>query len=163
MMVRWPRLQRLLNSAWGGQLGGVAAILCLAYVFRHFSTANTLPALAWLTIAFTILASGNTLFGLLNSRAAQTLGDASYSIYLLHGLVMYITFKLILGVEAAARLSVLGYWGVILLATAVLLPLSFATFRWIEAPAIRSAPRLSRWLESYGQPTSISIVDIKKS
>lgn len=157
MMVRWPRLQRLLNSPWGGRLGGVAAVLCLAYVFQHFSTANTLPALAWLTAAFTIIASGNSLFGLLHSRAAQTLGDASYSIYLLHGLVMYVTFKLILGVETAAQLSAFGYWGVILLCTAVLLPLSFATFRWIEAPAIRSAPRLSRWLETAGRPQTVKL------
>ena len=148
VVVRWSWLKRMLNSPWGTRVGGVAAVLCLAYVFRHFSTANSLPALAWLTVAFTILASGNGLFGLLHSRAAQTLGDASYSIYLLHGLVMYVTFKLVLGVGTAAKLSVFGYWGVILLCTAVLLPLSFATFRWIESPAIRSAPRVSRWIEN---------------
>ena len=159
VIVRWPRLQQLLNSPWGSRLGGVAAVLCMAYVFQHFSTANSVPALAWLTVAFTLLASGNSLFGLLHSRAAQTLGDASYSIYLLHGLVMYITFKLILGVDAAAQLSVFGHWGVILMCTAVLLPLSFATFRRIEAPAIRSAPRISRWLEArslWFQPTQVS-------
>ena len=148
VVVRWSWLQRVLNSPWGTRLGGVAAVLCLAYVFRHFSTANSLPALAWLTVAFTIMASGNGLFGILHSRAAQTLGDASYSIYLLHGLVMYVTFKLVLGVGTAAQLSVFGYWGVILGCTAVLLPLSFATFRWIESPAIRSAPRVSRWIET---------------
>lgn len=157
VIVRWPRLLRALNSPWGSRFGGVAAVLCLAYVFRHFSTANTVPALAWLTVAFTILASGNGLFGFLHSRAAQTLGDASYSIYLLHGLVMYVTFKLILGVETAAQLSIFGYWGVILLCTAVLLPLSFATFRWIEAPAIRSAPRLSRWLETAWRSKTVKL------
>lgn len=146
--VRWPMLNRLLTSAWGLRVGAVVAMLCLNYVFRHFSTANSLPALAWLTVTFTILASGNSLFGLLHSRAAQILGDASYSIYLLHGLVLYITFKLILSFETAAQLSVYGYWGVIFLCTPALLALSFATFRWIEEPAIRSAPKLSRWLES---------------
>jgi peptidoglycan/LPS O-acetylase OafA/YrhL len=61
---------------------------------------------------------------------------------------MYITFKLILSFETAAQLSVYSYWGVIFLCTVALLTLSFATFRWIEEPAIRSAPKLSRWLES---------------
>jgi peptidoglycan/LPS O-acetylase OafA/YrhL len=148
LAVRWSSLNRLLASAWGQKLGAVAVLLCLSHVFRHYSTANSLPALAWLTVAFAILANGNSLFGLLHSRAAQTLGDASYSIYLLHGLVMYITFQLILGFETAVQLSIYGYWGVILLCTVVLLILSFATFRWIEAPAIRSTPKLSRWIES---------------
>jgi peptidoglycan/LPS O-acetylase OafA/YrhL len=62
--VRWPMLNRLLTSAWGLRVGAVVAMLCLNYVFRHFSTANSLPALAWLTVTFTILASGNSLFGL---------------------------------------------------------------------------------------------------
>ena len=146
--VRFLWLSRLLANSWGQKLGAVIALLCLNYVFRHYSTANSLPALAWLTVVFTILASGNSLFGLLHSRAAQILGDASYSIYLLHGLVMYITFNLILSFETAAQLSVYSYWGVIFLCTVALLTLSFATFRWIEEPAIRSAPRLSRWLES---------------
>lgn len=144
--VSW--VTRLLSSPWGSRISAVACLLCLNYVFRHFSTANSLSALACLIVVFTILSCGNSLFGLLHSRAAQTLGDVSYSIYLLHGLVMYITFKLILSVETASQLSVYGHWGVILICTLVLLTLSFATFHWIEEPAIRSAPKLSRWLES---------------
>ena len=146
--VRWHWLNHLLSSAWGRKIGAVAALLCFNYVFRQYSTANSLPALAWLTVAFTIIASGNSLFGLLHSPAAQKLGDASYSIYLLHGLVLYTVFKLILGFDTAAQLSIYSFWGVILLCTVVLLPLSFATFYWIEAPAMRFAPKLNQWIES---------------
>jgi peptidoglycan/LPS O-acetylase OafA/YrhL len=148
LTVRFSWLSRLLANSWGQTLGALIALLCLNYVFRHYSSANSLPALAWLTVVFTIVANGNSLFGLLHCRAAQILGEVSYSIYLLHGLVMYCAFKLILGLETAAQLSALSYWGVIFICTVVLLAISFATYRWIEEPAIRSAPKLSRWLES---------------
>lgn len=148
LTVRFSWLSRLLANSWGKTLGALVALLCLNYVFRHYSSANSLPALAWLTVVFTIVANGNSLFGLLHCRAAQILGEVSYSIYLLHGLVMYCAFKLILGLETAAQLSALSYWGVIFICTVVLLAISFATYRWIEEPAIRSAPKLSRWLES---------------
>ena len=141
LRIKW------LANRLKGTLGSIAALLCLGYVFRHFAGANNVPATAWLTVTFTILASGNSLFGLLHSRAAQALGDASYGIYLLHGLVLYTTFKLLLGIEVAAQLSILAYWGVVMLSTVVLIPLCIMAFRWIEAPAIRGAPRISRWLE----------------
>lgn len=159
VLLRLKWLVNLLN----GTLGGIAALLCLAYVFRHFAGANNIPATVWLTLAFTILASGNSLFGLLHSRAAQALGDASYGIYLLHGLVLYTTFKLLLGFEVAAQLSILAYWGVVMLCTVVLIPLCMMAFRWIEAPAIRSAPRLSGWLASIGQQSLNPLQSISKS
>ena len=142
LRIKW------LANRLNGTLGSIAALLCLGYVFRHFAGANNIPATAWLTLAFTIMASGNSLFGLLHSRAAQALGDASYGIYLLHGLVLYTTSNLLLGLEVASQLSVMAYWGVVMLCTVLLIPLCIMAFRWIEAPAIRSAPRISRWLEA---------------
>ncbi|MED6087983.1 hypothetical protein VZ169_14885, partial [Acinetobacter baumannii] len=38
---------------------------------------------------FISLACDNNLFGLLNARPLQILGEISYSIYLLHGIVLY--------------------------------------------------------------------------
>lgn len=153
VLVRLPVLPTWL----AGKAGAFVALACLVTVFKAYPTANNLPAMALLTLAFTIFASGNSLFGLLHTRVAQALGDASYSIYLLHGLVLYVAFKLVLGVDAASRLSASGHWGVVLLCTAVLIPLSLLTFRWIEAPAIRSAPRLSRWLEAAKRSKTVKL------
>lgn len=145
-----------------GKTGAFVVLVCLVVVFKAYPTVNTLPAMGLLTLVFTILASGNTLFGLLHTRVAQALGDASYSIYLLHGLVLYIAFTLVLGVDAASRLSASGHWGVVLLCTVVLIPLSLLTFHWIEAPAIRSAPHFSGWLESRRQAASMGVQKQKK-
>ena len=44
---------------------------------------------------FTSLACDNNLFGLLNARPLQVLGEISYSIYLLHGIVLYFFITLL--------------------------------------------------------------------
>ncbi|WP_122973872.1 acyltransferase family protein [Acinetobacter lactucae] len=44
---------------------------------------------------FISLACDNNLFGLLNARPLQILGEISYSIYLLHGIVLYFFINLI--------------------------------------------------------------------
>jgi peptidoglycan/LPS O-acetylase OafA/YrhL len=139
---------KLLIDWLNGTSGAVIAVFCLTYVFTNFADANNVTAIVWLTVAFTIMASGNSIFGLLHSRAAQSLSNAAYSIYLLHGLVIYITFKMVIG-SAAAQLSATQHWGIILVCTVILIPISFATFRWIEAPAIRNALNLSRWLDEH--------------
>jgi peptidoglycan/LPS O-acetylase OafA/YrhL len=41
---------------------------------------------------FILVVSGCDLFGLLRSKPAILLGEISYSIYLLHGLVLYVIF-----------------------------------------------------------------------
>lgn len=143
-LVKLPTIPRLLNGA----AGSVLALLCLTLACKKFPAADNLPALTLLGISFTVFASDNTFFGVLKRRAAQAFGEISYSIYLLHGLALYIMFKFVLGFDAASKLTVLGHWTAVLACTVVLIPLCFATFRWIEAPAIRSAPKCSRWLEN---------------
>jgi peptidoglycan/LPS O-acetylase OafA/YrhL len=45
-------------------------------------------------ILFLLIVSGNNLFGLLSLRSSIVLGEISYSIYLLHGIVLYIIFSM---------------------------------------------------------------------
>jgi peptidoglycan/LPS O-acetylase OafA/YrhL len=144
LLVKLPIVTKLLN----GSMGSLFAILCLTVVCKKFPSVDNMLALTLLGMAFTVFASGNTFFGVLKSRTAQAFGEISYSIYLLHGLTLYIMFKFVLGFDTASKLSVLGHWGTVLACTVVLIPLCFATFRWIEAPAIRFAPKCSRWLEN---------------
>ena len=45
-----------------------------------------------ISVLFIFIAAGNTLFGLLSLRASVVLGEISYSIYLLHGIILYVIF-----------------------------------------------------------------------
>ena len=48
-----------------------------------------------LTLFFLTIVSGNSLFGLLNLKTSKILGEISYSIYLIHGIILYIIFSII--------------------------------------------------------------------
>jgi peptidoglycan/LPS O-acetylase OafA/YrhL len=95
-------------------------------------------AQVFLLIAFTLIIAGNNLFGLLSARPLRRLGDISFSIYLLHPLVLYCTMKFIIGMERAQELSPVEYIGIIFILTPILISIAFFTYRWIESPAINS-------------------------
>src|SRR3974390_1970132 len=64
----------------------------------------------------------------------------AYSVYLLHGIALFVLFTWILGRERAAQLSALSHWTIVAFATPVLVLICHITFRTIELPGMRSAP-----------------------
>lgn len=65
------------------------ALLALGFVLITQKTAYAFLPLLFITIFFTIISSGTTLFGVLLIPSLLWLGEISYSIYLLHGIVLY--------------------------------------------------------------------------
>ncbi len=111
----------------------VLALMALAAATR---TAPGQPlSTLLLIVAFVIIASGNTLFGLLDSAPLRTLGAMSYSVYLLHGLVLYVAFSA-LGRGVAGHLTPLQHWLVAWGCVPVVVGLCHLTFRAIESPAM---------------------------
>jgi peptidoglycan/LPS O-acetylase OafA/YrhL len=146
-----------LTGALAG--GVVAAALVRIEIFRRFSTGGastaliiasllvvillvpaprSVPALVPLTIAFAMISCGNSLFGALTNRLARTLGEIAYSIYLLHGIILFVTFNFVIGTARSATLSPLEHWTTVCVCTALLVPVCLTTFRYIEAPALRA-------------------------
>ena len=124
-----------------------AAFVCLAALAAdtRFTTAFAPMPIMLLSVAFGIIACGNSLFGVLEWRAARGLGEIGYSIYLLHSVALYVTFGLILGAERTVALSMAEYWAVVYACGVAVVMISFVTFRVIEAPAMASVDRVSRW------------------
>lgn len=125
----------------------VLTLLGLA-VSLHDSTYDLIPLLM-LSAAFSLIAGGNSLFGLLTSGISRTLGEMAYSIYLLHGITLFVLFRLILDNEQANGLTTLQHWLLILAITPLLILLCFATFRLIEQPGMRTVPGFTRWLRKH--------------
>jgi peptidoglycan/LPS O-acetylase OafA/YrhL len=142
--VRWKNLTDSVN----GKTGAFLVLMSLATTINFFNTAYCLPALFLLTIVFTIIASGNTLLGILGHSISLFLGEMAYSIYLLHGIVLFVTFKFIIGFQYAASLSAIEHWFVIMGCTVFLIPICFTTFYFIEAPGMRSTSKITEWLHT---------------
>lgn len=112
----------------------VIVLACLLAVAIAFDTAFDVGALLLLTIAFSLVAGGNSLFGALTAKVSLFLGEQTYSIYLLHGLLLYVTFNFIFGLPTSRLFTPLQFWGVVGAVTPVLILISRFTFLHIEAP-----------------------------
>jgi peptidoglycan/LPS O-acetylase OafA/YrhL len=115
-------------------LVSVAALLLMACAMKL--EAYSVLQITTLAVPFLILALGNDLFGLLASRGLKSLGEVSYSLYLTHGVVLYIAFSILHldSFENTRLTDFVVYFPAILFTVALL---SYVTFNWVEKPFIR--------------------------
>lgn len=129
---------------------GPLASVCIAVALFVLvsSTPNTFELLPWalLSVAFVLIAGGNTLWGVLRWPASRLLGEVSYSIYLLHGIILFVTFEIIFGGASGPPFSPLSHWLVIAFLSPLLVAGAFMTFRVIERPAMMQTQSVTAWL-----------------
>lgn len=147
-LVRWPAF-----LAFARGTGASLLVLALAgLALTQFPAGWTPAPLALLAAAFALIAGGNSLFGLLTHPASRTLGEMAYSIYLLHGLVLFTMFTFVIGRDEARQFSALAHWACAIAATPVVILVSHVTYRGIERPAMRATDRVVGWLRSRVRP-----------
>lgn len=126
-------------------LSSITIILCLVsiVVFYHNTEESYIPW-ALTTIVFVLIANGNSIFGLLVTKASRHFGQISYSIYLLHTTLLFIVFRVLIGFEVAATYSLYSYWSVILGVCLVLIPLCYVTYYKIELPSYKASSSIAK-------------------
>jgi peptidoglycan/LPS O-acetylase OafA/YrhL len=92
-----------------------------------------------LWLGFAAVIYGNSCFGLFTNRWASLLGHVSYSIYLIHGVLLTTSLRLLDVVTPVGALSPLSFWGFCCVIALLVVGVSAATYRFVEAPFIRSA------------------------
>lgn len=112
------------------------------YPEASYQQPSRIPALC-LSIAFVIIACGNNLFGFLSSKTTRYLGEISYGVYLLHGIMLFSVFKYIVGFDQVKILSPVSYWSLISAITVLILVAATFTYRTIEAPAMKRVSEVS--------------------
>ncbi|QEY17068.1 acyltransferase [Cellvibrio sp. KY-GH-1] len=100
-------------------------------------------------VAFILLASGANLFGLLELKASKILGDLSFGVYLLHGMLLYVAFT----VFDAVDFSLIGYpfyWVIFVFMLIGVVGLSVAAHLLIERPFMLIGKRMRSIKNSLG-------------
>lgn len=141
-LVRHKKIMSCAQSVIGTRIFLVSILLLL---FAYSSPYSLIP-LILLSIAFLIIASGNSVGGIFTYDVSRMLGEMAYSIYLLHGIFLFVTFQFILGFSFAKSLSVIEYWGVIFLIIPVLISSSYVTFYFIEQVGMKQTSRITNIL-----------------
>ncbi len=142
-MLTYRALSLCPLSAKQGNLCLLLGSVFLAAAMPH--SLSDFPALAGFTLLLASFISPATwpqrLFG---NRVAYFLGEISYSIYILQWILLEfyrgaLKSGLLVGkVQATTALLAIPV---------VLIPLSWATWRWIEKPCQRAGKNLARWFE----------------
>lgn len=95
---------------------------------------------------FTCVACGNSFFGVFRTRYSLVLGEISFSIYLLHGIILDILFTE--GREIFPSFSTNQSAIILLAATTIVVPIAAATYIYIEKTAIKVGKNLARWWDA---------------
>ncbi|HAW2197027.1 TPA: acyltransferase [Escherichia coli] len=85
-------------------------------------------------IAFILISNGCDIFGVLKIKTCQVFGEATYSMYLLHGIILFITFKIILPVSYVNQINSLVFSAIIIILSGFITLISLLCFRYIETP-----------------------------
>jgi len=143
---------------------GYASVLvlsCLAVAVLGFPSAFGPEPLLLLSLAFVLIACGNTLFGALVSPASRALGEMAYSIYLLHGLLLFVLFRFVIGAERARAFSPSEHWLSVLAVVPVLLLICQLSWRFIEQPPMRYQAIVTARLRGlFGQGPALDIAGV---
>lgn len=109
-----------------------SSVSIIALIFGLFLSSYAhlyLSMLALCSIIFIVVASGNSLFGILHNKTIVAIGEVSYSLYLTHGIVLYYFTKLFEHVYTESLLQATAIQSLFLITTAYI---SKYTYIFIE-------------------------------
>ncbi len=124
--------------AWVRGVPGLLLCVCCVGLLGLGAGKQTVWSSMAMGVLFVIVACGQVFFGLLTSQAARWLGTISYSVYLLHGIVLYIVMRRVHTLTPIGSLSDTAYWCVVAGAGLLIVLCSAVTFSLIERPFIQS-------------------------
>lgn len=124
------------------RLSSTIALLCLVVILATSRSGYGTFTAVLLALFFYLVCSGASLFGLLTTTPVNRLGNISYSLYLMQGLVLTLVFA-IAPIRNVAMASPQQYWAVGTVCACVLLLCASLGYAFIERPGIAFGKRLA--------------------
>jgi peptidoglycan/LPS O-acetylase OafA/YrhL len=142
------RHYKIPDSIIKSKLVSSLAVLAIAFAIFHPITFDSVHVIL-ISLFFILIVLGNDLFGVFSLKSSILLGEISYSIYLLHGIVLYLVFS-VFKIAVLKNLSLQEYLIFMPVICVTVILISALTFISIEKPSIdfgRTYP-ISRMLRS---------------
>ena len=131
---------RRLTQGVAGTIVGLASLLVLLALPPDIGMVERAP---FLLMFFLPVVAGNSYLGLLSKGPSIVLGDASYSIYLLHVLALR-GLPIVFGADVYRNFSLVEGWLAMIPVAVVVVVVSILNYRYVERPFIDLGHRFSR-------------------
>lgn len=129
ILIKYSLVKKNVNTV----LFSIIVLVCGSLIL-FFKTSESILCKLLISVIFTIIALGNSMFGLLKSSMLKFLGEICYTTYLLHGIILFTTFYFGFGMEASKQFSEFQYCLIIFSITPLVVILSFLGYKFIEKP-----------------------------
>lgn len=113
------------------------------------------PSIIVTVLLFLAVVGGLSGFGVFHTRAALWLGDISYGIYLIHGLILWTTLSALKAAGVLETMDLAHYAGLMVCVGAVVVGLASLSYICIEKPFME---RAGKWGRMRRTPRSITAV-----
>lgn len=128
---------------FNSKINSIIILLCL-FIMLLFRSPDNYICKILLTIIFILIALGNDFFGILKSSRLKLLGDISYSIYLIHGIIIFIIMFFYFNLDKAKQLSSTNFCITIFIITPIIVITSYLTHKYIEMPFINYSKKIKK-------------------
>jgi peptidoglycan/LPS O-acetylase OafA/YrhL len=105
-LVKIERIAQFLRSRTASVLGAVAFLLEVSGSLN--SVRNIILDDLLLFLFYAPVVAGNGYFGILSARCSIALGNLTYTVYLMHGIVLFVFFNVVRGISSSS--DAIGYW-----------------------------------------------------
>lgn len=145
------KIDRLKAVIEGNIIRWLAAGALVSLFFMQY--AYSAVAVIGNIIMFAAVVGGASIFGLLKHKSAVWLGDISYGIYLMHGLVLWLVLNMLAKAGILSQLGLVGYWLVTFATAASIVLLASCSYALLEKPVMGLLPaRKQDRVRGYKQP-----------
>lgn len=151
IVSRYPTVPWFKKNKWSALVPLFGLFLVFAINYKPYSYVQYFISM----LVFLSFVYGNNLFGLLKMPFTKFLSTISYSVYLLHGIILYLVLNVVNKFYPIASLSPLSYWTVVLFAGIIVIVVSAVSYRYIEDPFIQ---RIKKKKESASVPVIEKVI-----
>ena len=126
---------KISTSVMRSKLISSLTIVIIGFIIFYPRTLDLIHVVL-ISMFFISIVFGNDIFGILSLKSSILLGEISYSIYLVHGIVLYLTFS-VFNLIKIETLSIKEYVTFMPLICILVVFISAFTFILIEKPGVK--------------------------
>jgi peptidoglycan/LPS O-acetylase OafA/YrhL len=145
-LIEYTSLSKKINE----RVGSMIIVGCFLAI-GHFYTTEGIRCISSISIAFTTIAMGNSLFGILKNNTLKFLGEISYSTYLLHGIILFNIFIFGFRLENMKHFTSVEYCAIVIAIAPIVVIASFLGFKYIEQPFMNRSKAIIQRLNAINE------------